>query len=57
MLLGGRGGDGEGGGAPYTGGMQSAPRSASQRVNPPAAQGGGDSDPFDPGIGDDDVPF
>lgn len=54
MLLGGRGGEGGEGG-----GMMSAPRSASQRVNP----GGGSSKPagnfddFDPGISDDDVPF
>ncbi|WP_031497514.1 single-stranded DNA-binding protein [Bryobacter aggregatus] len=55
MLLGGRG-EGEGSG----GGMQSAPRSASQR---PAQGGGGgrpsggNFDDFDPGISDDDVPF
>ncbi len=62
ILLGGRGGDGEGGG--NFGGMQSAPRSAAQRVNPPTqagaaagAQAGGNFDDFDPGISDDDVPF
>jgi len=56
MLLGGRGGDGEGGGG---GGMQSAPRSAAQRVAPAAsaAKPAGNFDDFDPGISDDDVPF
>jgi single-strand DNA-binding protein len=57
ILLGGRGGDGEGGGASYNPGMQSAPRSASQRMSPPAASSNSGPDDFDPGIGDDDVPF
>lgn len=54
MLLGGRGEGGEGGG-----GMQSAPRSAAQRVAPAGgtAKPGGNFDDFDPGISDDDVPF
>jgi len=54
MLLGGRGGEGG-----ESGGMVSAPRSASQRVTPPAggAKQGGGYDDFDPGISDDDVPF
>jgi len=54
MLLGGRGEGGEGGG------MVSAPRSATQKVNAPAGGGGakqGGYDDFDPGISDDDVPF
>jgi single-strand DNA-binding protein len=54
MLLGGRGEGGEGGG------MQSAPRSATQRVAPAggnAAKPAGNFDDFDPGISDDDVPF
>jgi single-strand DNA-binding protein len=57
MLLGGRGEGGEGGGG---GGMQSAPRSAAQRVSPSgggASKPGGNFDDFDPGISDDDVPF
>lgn len=55
MLLGGRGEGGEGGG-----GMQSAPRSATQRVAPSgggASKPAGNFDDFDPGISDDDVPF
>jgi single-strand DNA-binding protein len=60
ILLGGRT---EGGEANF-GGMQSAPRSASQRMaGAPAGGGnqggnqGGGFDDFDPGISDDDVPF
>ncbi len=56
MLLGGRGEGGE-----SSGGMQSAPRSATQRVAPSAGGGSskpaGNFDDFDPGISDDDVPF
>jgi hypothetical protein len=40
--------------------MQSAPRSATQRVAPAggnAAKPAGNFDDFDPGISDDDVPF
>jgi len=57
MLLGGRGEGGEGGAG---GGMQSAPRSATQRVAPSgggASKPAGNFDDFDPGISDDDVPF
>jgi single-strand DNA-binding protein len=57
ILLGGRGGDGGegmGSGPP----MQSAPRSASQRMSsPPAGGRPSGNDDFDPGISDDDVPF
>ena len=59
MLLGGRGEGGEGAGSSSGGGMQSAPRSAAQRVAPAAggAKPAGNFDDFDPGISDDDVPF
>lgn len=57
ILLGGRGGDGEGGGASFNPGMQSGPRSAAQRMSPPAASSNSAPDDFDPGISDDDVPF
>ncbi len=58
ILLGGRGGgDGEGGGGGYSPAMQSGPRSASQRMSPPAAAANSGPEDFDPGIGDDDVPF
>jgi single-strand DNA-binding protein len=59
ILLGGRGGgDGEGGGGGYSPAMQSGPRSASQRMSPPAAAASSSGpEDFDPGIGDDDVPF
>ncbi len=58
ILLGGRGGDGEGGGASFNPGMQSAPRSAAQRMSPPpasSAPSNGPDDGFMPD--DDDVPF
>lgn len=53
ILLGGRGGEGSGGGEDYSG-MQSAPRSAG-RAKP--MQQNAPSQDFDPGITDDDVPF
>ncbi|GAB4364255.1 MAG: single-stranded DNA-binding protein [Bryobacter sp.] len=57
ILLGGRAEGGDGG----FGGMQSAPRSAAQRMGgaPQSASqpAGGDFDNFDPGIDNDDVPF
>jgi single-strand DNA-binding protein len=71
ILLGGRGGDGEGGGSSYGSssgmsggqgggqGLTSAPRSASQRMSPQAGSSkpAGNMDDFDPGISDEDVPF
>lgn len=64
MLLGGRGEGGGGGYGASSGqgggqGLTSAPRSASQRVSPPAgnAKTASNMDDFDPGISDEDVPF
>jgi single-strand DNA-binding protein len=57
MLLGGRGGDAEGGGGGYSAGMQSGPRSASQRMPSGGSASKPAPDDFDGGISDDDVPF
>lgn len=58
ILLGGRGGDGDGSGSSYSPPMQSGPRSATQRMTPPAASSASNSGPDDGFMpDDDDVPF